>query len=92
MDKDKLIGEGNAGEQARFVFQKIFAALAEVGAQRDDIVRVRMYITNPNDANAVTSAHAEVFGDVRPTATLLVVAGFIDSALLVEIEADAIIL
>jgi len=61
VDKDKLLGEGNAGEQARFIFQKIFTALREVGAQKDDIVRTRMYITNPNDADAVTGARCSSY-------------------------------
>ncbi len=92
MDKDQLIGKQDAGEQARFIFKKIINSLNEVGATAEDIVRTRMYITNPQDADAVTKAHAEVLGEVRPTTTLLVVSGFIDPSLLVEIEADAYIL
>lgn len=92
MDKDQLVGPDEAGVQAKFIFKKIIHALGKVGASIDDVVRTRMYITNPGDAEAVTQAHAEVFTDVRPAATLLVVAGFIDSSLLVEIEADAYIL
>jgi len=92
MEKDQLIGRDDAGAQASFVFRKIIHALSEVGASIHDVVRTRMYITNPADANAVTQAHAKVFADVRPAATLLVVEGFIDSSLLVEIEADAYIL
>ncbi|MFK8055518.1 MAG: RidA family protein [Saprospiraceae bacterium] len=92
MDKDQLVGPGDAGKQALFVFEKIIHALEQVGAGIEDVVRTRMYITNPADAEAVTQAHAQVFTDVRPSTTLLVVAGFIDPALLVEIEADAFIL
>ena len=92
MNGDQLIGADDAGAQARFVFKKIIHALSEVGASPTDVVRTRMYITNPVDAKAVTEAHTEFFGEVRPTTTLLVVAGFIDPSLLVEIEADAYIL
>jgi len=92
MDKDRLVGRGDAGAQAMFVFEKIIHALTEVGASIEDVVRTRMYIINPDDAEAVTRAHAHVFAEVRPAATLLVVAGFINSSLLVEIEADAYIL
>lgn len=92
MDKDQFIGPDDAGAQAAFVFKKIIQALNEVGASKEDIIRTRMYITNPADAEAVTQAHAQIFADLRPATTLLVIAGFIDSSLLVEIEADAYIL
>lgn len=89
MDGDRLVGEGDAARQAGFVFAKIERSLAAVGASLADVVRTRMYITDPRDAAAVTRAHAVAMAGVRPAATLLVVAGFIDPALLVEIEVDA---
>lgn len=92
MDGDRLVGPGDAGAQARFVFAKVIRSLAAVGAQPTDVVRTRMYITDPRHADAVTAAHAAALGAVRPATTLLIVRGFIDPALLVEVEADAVVL
>ena len=88
-DGDAVVGEGDAGEQARYAFGKIGRALAAVGASFGDVTRTRMYIVDAADAAAVTAAHAEVFAEVRPCASLMVVRGFIDARLLVEIEVDA---
>jgi enamine deaminase RidA (YjgF/YER057c/UK114 family) len=49
-----------------------------------------MYLTRPEDADAVAAVHGEVFGAVRPAATLVVVAALIEPSLLVEVEADAV--
>jgi enamine deaminase RidA (YjgF/YER057c/UK114 family) len=80
---------GDAAGQARAALAIIERALAEAGFSRADVVRTRMYVTDPSDAEAVASVHGEVFGDVRPAATLVVVRGLIAPELLVEIEADA---
>jgi len=87
----ELIGDGNAYEQARFVFRKIEKALHEAGATLRDVVRTRMYITTSNVTDDVLRAHGEVFMDIRPVATLVVVSALIDDRLLVEIEVTAII-
>jgi enamine deaminase RidA (YjgF/YER057c/UK114 family) len=75
--------------QARRCLEIIVAALAEAGATPGDVVRTRMFITDAGDAEAVGRAHAEVFADVRPVATMVVVAGLLDSRWKVEIEAEA---
>ena len=87
----ELIGNGNAYEQARFVFRKIEKALHEAGATLRDVVRTRMYVTTSNVTDDVLRAHGEVFMDIRPVATLVVVSALIDDRLLVEIEVTAII-
>jgi enamine deaminase RidA (YjgF/YER057c/UK114 family) len=69
----------------------ILAALADTGAAATDVVRTRMYLISPDDAAAVGAAHAEVFATVRPAATMIVVAAFLDPRWRVEIEAEAII-
>ena len=89
MDGATLVGPGDAAAQANFAFEKIEYALGQVGARIADVTRTRMYIVDPDDAAAVTAAHARVFADVRPCASLLIVKGFIDARLLVEIEVDA---
>ncbi|MCA9518577.1 MAG: RidA family protein, partial [Myxococcales bacterium] len=68
----------DAGAQARRCFAIITAALAEVGAGPDDVVRTRMFITDPADADAVGAAHGEVFAAARPVATMVVVAALLD--------------
>ena len=61
----------------------------EAGFGLGDVVRTRMFIVDPADADAVIAVHGEVFADIRPAATLVVVARLIEPSLLVEIEADA---
>jgi enamine deaminase RidA (YjgF/YER057c/UK114 family) len=77
--------------QARRCLEIIVAALREAGAAPEHVVRTRMFITDPDDADAVGAAHGEVFGEVRPAATMVVVAALLDPRWKVEIEAEAII-
>jgi enamine deaminase RidA (YjgF/YER057c/UK114 family) len=76
--------------QARAVFEIIERALAEAGFAWDDIVRVRMFITDMTRKDEVMAVQSERFRDVRPAATLVEVSALIDPSLLVEIEADAV--
>jgi enamine deaminase RidA (YjgF/YER057c/UK114 family) len=80
---------GDAAGQARAVLAIIEGALNEAGFALDDVVRTRMFIVDPDHADAVTAVHGEVFRHVRPAATLVVVSRLITPSLLVEIEADA---
>jgi len=80
---------GNPRGQAQAVFEIIRKALAEAGFSLADVVRTRMFVTDRAHVEAVTTVHGEVFGEIRPAATIVVVAGLIDPSLLVEIEADA---
>jgi enamine deaminase RidA (YjgF/YER057c/UK114 family) len=77
--------------QARRCLEIVLAALAAAGAGPEDVVRTRMYVTRADDFEEVGRAHGEVFGDVRPATTGIVVAALFDPRWLVEIEADAII-
>jgi enamine deaminase RidA (YjgF/YER057c/UK114 family) len=81
----------DAGAQARRCFEIIAAALDEAGASLDDVVRTRMYITSAEVAEAVGAVHGELLGNVRPAATMVVVAGLLDPAWKVEIEAEAVV-
>ncbi|MBI2763403.1 MAG: RidA family protein [Chloroflexi bacterium] len=81
---------GDAAAQAREALGIIERALAEVGFSLADVVRTRMYVTDPAHAASVAEVHGEVFGDIRPAATLVVVAALIEPRLLVEIEVDAV--
>jgi len=77
------------GAQARRCLEIIGKALAESGASVADVVRTRIYLTTADDGDAVAAAHAEVFADVRPASTVVVVTGFLDPRWKVEIEAEA---
>ncbi|HET9520432.1 MAG TPA: Rid family hydrolase, partial [Candidatus Limnocylindrales bacterium] len=81
---------GDAAAQARAAWVIVRAALEEGGFTIDDVVRTRTYVTRLEDAEAVAAVHGEVFGAVRPAATLVVVAALIEPSLLVEVEADAV--
>jgi enamine deaminase RidA (YjgF/YER057c/UK114 family) len=77
--------------QARRVLEIILAALAEAGAGAKDVVRTRTYLVRADDWEEVGRAHGEVFGDVRPASTMVVVSGFLDPRWVVEMEADAVL-
>jgi enamine deaminase RidA (YjgF/YER057c/UK114 family) len=81
----------DVGIQARRCFEIILTALEEAGAGPQDVVRTRMYLVSAADAGAVGEAHVEVFGSVRPAATMVVVAGLLDPRWRVEIEAEAVV-
>ena len=81
----------DAGDQARRCFEIIAAALGEAGASLNDVVRTRVYITAAEHADAVGAVHSELLGRVRPAATMVVVAGLLDPAWKVEIEAEAVL-
>ena len=81
----------DAGDQARRCFEIIAAALTEAGASLDDVVRTRMYVTAAAHADAVGAVHGEILGHVRPAATMVIVAGLLDPAWKVEIEAEAVL-
>jgi enamine deaminase RidA (YjgF/YER057c/UK114 family) len=80
---------GDVAAQARAAFAIIEGALTEAGFALDDVVRTRMYITDPADADALEELHGEIFKHVRPAATLVVVAGLMRPSMLVEIEVTA---
>ncbi len=86
-----VVAPGDAHGQAVQIFRKIEAALAQTGARLQDVVRTRMFLADMGDWETVGRAHAELFRDIRPAATLVQVSGFIDPEILVEIEADAIV-
>ncbi len=80
---------GDAAGQARAAFAIVEGALGEAGFALEDVVRTRMYLVDPADADAVVAVHGELFRHVRPAATLVVVAGLMRPSLLVEVEAEA---
>ena len=88
----KVVAPGDAGAQATFALAKIGRALREAGADFGDVVRTRIFLVNlARDWEAVGRAHGAVFSAIRPAATMVGVRALIDPALLVEIEAEALI-
>jgi enamine deaminase RidA (YjgF/YER057c/UK114 family) len=77
--------------QARRCIEIVAAALSEAGASLADVVRTRIYLLDAADADAVAAVHGEAFGEIRPAATCIVVAGLLDPRWRVEIEAEAVV-
>lgn len=77
--------------QARRCWEICLAALTELGGSIADVVRTRQYVVSADDADPVGSVHGEVFGEVRPASTMVVVAGLLDPRWKVEVELDAIV-
>jgi enamine deaminase RidA (YjgF/YER057c/UK114 family) len=82
---------GDPYAQTRVALEIIAAALTECGASLSDVVRTRIYVTDIAHWAEIGRAHGEVFGDIRPAATLVQVVALISPDLLVEIEADAVV-
>lgn len=87
----QVVGAGDAYTQTTVALEILSAALAELGATPADVVRTRMFVTDISRWEEYGRAHAEVFRDVRPTASMLEVSALIHPDLLVEIEAEAIV-
>ncbi len=85
----KLVGPDDPYAQTIFILNKIEQALQNAGAELKDVVRTRIYVTDVTDWDEVGRAHGEVFGQIRPAATLVEVSSLIEPEMLVEIEADA---
>ena len=76
--------------QTTFILDKIAASLGALGGSLDDVIRTRVYLTDADDALAVSKAHGRVFGDIKPANTLLCVGALIGDYK-VEIEAEAVV-
>ena len=79
------------GAQARRCLEIMLDALRDAGGAAADVVRTRMFITDAGIADAIGEAHGEVFGEIRPAATMVVVEGLLDPRWLVEMELEAVL-
>jgi enamine deaminase RidA (YjgF/YER057c/UK114 family) len=77
--------------QTRRCLEIILNAIGEAGGGREHVVRTRMFVTSASVGDAVGRVHGEVFGDVRPVSTMVVIAGLLDPRFQVEIEAEAVL-
>ena len=82
---------GDAYGQARLCLEIIVGALEQAGAGAEHVVRTRIYLTRAEDMNDVARAHGELFHDIRPASTAVVVKELLDPRWRVEIEADALV-
>ena len=86
-----ILAPGDVYGQAREALRTIGDALQQAGASYADVVRTRVYVTDATRWEEAGRAHGEVFSDIRPATTVVAVSGFLDPAILVEIEATAVV-
>lgn len=87
-----LVGEGDVYAQTMRTLKNIEVALAKAGARMSDVVRTRVFTTDISRWEEIGRAHGEFFRDIRPASTMVEVSRLISPEMLVEIEADAILL
>lgn len=90
-ERGRVVGEGDAYAQTRYALKKVQWALEQAGASLEDVVCTRFYVTDISRWEEYGRAHSEIFGDVRPALTLVEVRALVDPAMLVEVEAIAVL-
>ncbi|SEP33096.1 Enamine deaminase RidA, house cleaning of reactive enamine intermediates, YjgF/YER057c/UK114 family [Halorientalis persicus] len=90
-DDGNVVGKDNPYKQTKKALQNIEDALRETDASLEDVIRTRMFVTDIEEWEAIGEAHSEVFGDIRPTTSMVEVNNLITPDLLVEVEAVAVV-
>lgn len=90
-DDGSVVAPNDAYRQAQRCFEIIASALAKLAAMPADIVRTRMFVTDIRRWEEFGRAHREFVGESRPCTTMVEVRALIDPAMLIEVEADAVV-
>jgi enamine deaminase RidA (YjgF/YER057c/UK114 family) len=88
-DYAKMAMPDDVAEQTRNIYATFASVMKEAGGQLADVVRLRTFVTDAADCEAVLKVQGEVFGAIRPAATIVVVSALLKPEMKVEIEADA---
>ena len=91
VENNEVVGAGDVYEQTVFIIKKIDKVLIELDSKLEDIVRIRIYLTDISSWKEAAKAFSEIFKDIKPAQTLIEIKGLVDPKMLVEIEADAVI-
>lgn len=86
-----IVGAGDAYRQTIYIFQKIKKYLEEAGSSIEQVVWNRMFVTDISKWEEIARAHAEIFGKIKPCATMVEIKGLINPDMLIEIETEAIV-
>jgi enamine deaminase RidA (YjgF/YER057c/UK114 family) len=90
-ENGNVVGTGDPYRQTKQALVNVESALQEAGAALSDVVRTRLFVVDIDQWEAIGRAHGEVFGEIRPAASMVEVNRLIEPELLVEIEAVAIV-
>jgi enamine deaminase RidA (YjgF/YER057c/UK114 family) len=90
-DDGESVGKNDPYEQTKFIYQKIEKVLHQAGASMNDVVRVRMFVTDISRWQEYGRAHSEFFKEIRPCNTMVQISALIGPEFMIEIEATAIL-